>query len=202
MSDHGPRTFVGTLVFLDVLDPRPDALECVQEAAARAVGHLESEDVLCVPHPRGLVLVFPGDPEDGLFVALGLRDALEHEAASRNGFGARMSIHLGPVRIVQGVAQGEGPTVGGQLAAVATPGQILASRSFYEVVSSLSAEHRALLHPIGRRRTSDGKEVDLYELGSHVEREVEVTWPTVRTPVPGVAAAAPPPVLHPIPLVT
>ena len=30
MSDHGHRTFVGTLVFLDVLDPRPDALECVQ----------------------------------------------------------------------------------------------------------------------------------------------------------------------------
>ncbi|HZX40830.1 MAG TPA: hypothetical protein VFE93_03260, partial [Myxococcaceae bacterium] len=189
MSDHGYRTFVGTLVFLDVLDPRPDALECVQEAAARGVGHLEADDVLTIPHPRGLVLVFPGDPEDGLFVALGLRDALEHEAATRNGFAARMSIHLGPVRIVEGVAQGEGPTVGSQLASVAMPGQILASRSFFEVVSSLSAEHRALLHPLGRRRTAEGKEVDVYELGSHVEREVEITWPTSRTPPAGVAAA-------------
>ena len=202
MSDHGHRTFVGTLVFLDVLDPRPDALECVREAATRAVGHLESEDVVSVPHPRGLVLVFPGDPEDGLFVALGLRDALEHEAAGRDGFGARMSIHLGPIRIVQGVAQGEGPTVGAQLAGVATPGQILASRSFYEVVSSLSAEHKALLHPVGRRRTAEGKEVDVYELGSHVEREVEITWPTVRTPPAGVVAAAAPPRMQPIPLVT
>jgi class 3 adenylate cyclase len=150
MSDHGHRTFVGTLVFLDVLDPRHDALDCVQDAAARAVGHLESEDVVSVPHPRGLVLVFPGDPEDGLFVALGLRDALDHEAAGRTDFGTRMSIHLGPVRIVEGVAQGEGPTVGAQLAGVAAPGQILASRSFYEVVSSLSVEHKALLHPVGR----------------------------------------------------
>ena len=111
MSEHGHRTFVGTLVFLDLLDPRPDALECVQDAAARAVGHIETEDVLQVSHPRGVVLVFPGDPEDGLFVALGLRDALEHEATTRTDFAARMSVHLGPVRIVNGVAQGEGPTV-------------------------------------------------------------------------------------------
>ncbi|MGZ6079887.1 MAG: hypothetical protein ACXWK4_03670 [Myxococcaceae bacterium] len=199
MNDHGHRTFVGTLVFLDVLDPRPDALECVEQAAARAIGHLEAGDVLTVPHPRGLVLVFPGDPEDGLFVALGLRDALEHEASTRTGFGARMAVHLGPVRIVDGVAQGEGPTVGAQLASVGTPGQIVSSRSFFEVVSSLSAEHRGLLHPLGRKRTADGKELDVYELGSHVEREVEVTWPAGRTPVPG-ASAAPP--VHPIPLVT
>src|SRR3974377_2254916 len=109
MSEHGQRTFVGTLVFLDVLDPIPDALECVQEAAARAVGHLDAEDVLKVPHPRGLALVFPGDPEDALFVALGLRDSLEHEASTRTGFGARMAIHLGPVRIVEGAAPGGGP---------------------------------------------------------------------------------------------
>ena len=201
MSEHGHRTFVGTLLFLDVLDPHPEALECVREASARAVGHLETEDVLSVPHPRGMVLVFPGDPEDGLFVALGLRDTLEHEASTRSGFGARMSIHLGPVRIVEGVAQGEGPTVGAQLASVATPGQIVASRSFFEVVSSLSAEHRALLHPLGRRRTAEGREVDVYELGSHVERQVETTWPTGRTPPAGVAAVAPPP-MQPIPLVT
>src|SRR5215813_7400408 len=188
MSDHGHRTFVGTLVFLDVLDPRPDALESVQDAAGRAVGHLDPDDVLSVKHPRGLVLVFPGDPEDGLFVALGLRDSLEHEASTRSGFGARMSIHLGPVRIVEGVAQGEGPTVGAQLASVATPGQIVASRSFFEVVSSLSAEHKALLHPLGRRRTAEGKEVDVYELGPQVQREVEVTWPAGRTPAAGVAA--------------
>jgi len=199
MNDHGHRTFVGTLVFLDVLDPRPDALECVEQAAARGVGHLDPDDVVTIPHPRGLVLVFPGDPEDGLFVALGLRDALEHEASTRTGFGARMSVHLGPVRIVDGVAQGEGPTVGAQLASVGAPGQIIASRSFFEVASSLSAEHRGLLHPLGRKRTADGKELDVYELGSHVEREVEMTWPAGRTPAPG-ASAAPP--VHPIPLVT
>ena len=201
MSEHGHRTFVGTLAFLDVLDPRPDALECAQQAAGRAVGHLDAEDVLTVAHPRGIVLVFPGDPEDALFVALGLRDALEHEASTREGFGARMSIHLGPVRIVDGVAQGEGPTVASQLASVAAPGQILSSRSFFEVVSSLSAEHRSLLHPLGRRRTAEGKEIDVYELGPQIEREVEVTWPTGRTPVPGVPVVAPPP-MQPIPLVT
>src|SRR5262249_42519319 len=199
MSEHGHRTFVGTLVFLDVLDPHPEALACVREASARAVGHLETDDVLSVAHPRGLVLVFPGDPEDGLFVALGLRDSLEHEASHRAELGARMAVHLGPVRIVEGVAHGEGPTVAAQLASVATAGQILSSRSFFEVVSALSPEHRALVHPLGRRRTPEGRELDVYELGPAVEREVEVTWPG-RTPAPGVVAAAPP--MQPIPLVT
>jgi hypothetical protein len=50
--------------------------------------------------------------------------------------------------------------VGAQLARW-RPGQILSSRSFFEVVSSLSAEHGALLHPLGRRRTAEGKEVDV-----------------------------------------
>src|SRR5262249_42685127 len=188
MSDHGHRTFVGTLVFLDVLDPRPDALERVQDAAGRAVGHLDPEDVLSVKHPRGLRLVFPGDPEDGLFVALGLRDSLEHEASVRPDLGARMAVHLGPVRIVDGVAHGEGPTVAAQLASVATAGQILSSRSFFEVLSSLSAEHKALLHPLGRRKTPEGREVDVYALGPPLEREAGVTWPG-RTPPPRGAAA-------------
>src|SRR5262249_11463073 len=174
------------------------ALECVQDAAGRAVGHLDPEDVLSVKHPRGLVLVFPGDPEDGLFVALGLRDSLEHEASVRPDLGARMAVHLGPVRIVDGVAHGGGPTVAAQLASVATAGQILSSRSFFEVLSSLSAEHKALLHPLGRRKTPEGREVDVYELGPPIEREAEVTWPG-RTPAPGVAAAPP---MQPIPLVT
>jgi hypothetical protein len=43
MSEHGHRTFVGTLVFLDVLDPRPDALEWVGAEEGAAEGRLEAE---------------------------------------------------------------------------------------------------------------------------------------------------------------
>src|SRR4029079_4338949 len=134
-------------------------------ALRRAVARIASADVLQVCHPRVVVLVFPGDPEDGLFVALGLRDALEHEATTRTDFAARMSVHLGPVRIVNGVAQGARPPVGAPLASVATAGQILSSRSFFEVVSSLSAEHKGLLPPLGRRGTGGGKALAVYDLG-------------------------------------
>lgn len=195
MSEHGHRTFVGTLLFLDVLDPRPDALECARDAAARTVGHLDPEECLRLPHPRGAVLIFPGDPEDALFVALGLRDALEHESSTRPSFHARLAVHLGPARVVEGAAQGEGPTVAGHLASVAAAGQIVTSRSFYEVVSSLSAEHRALLRGLGKRRTPDGREIEVYELGASPKRVVETTWPAGKTPSAGMPAA-------PIPLVT
>ena len=198
MSEHGHRTFVGTLVFVDVLDPRADALECARDAAARTVGHLDSEDCLRLDHPRGAVLVFPGDPEDALFVALGLRDALEHESSTRANFHARLAVHLGPARVVNGAAQGEGPTVAAQLASVAAAGQIVASRSFYEVLSSLSAEHRALLRGLGKRRTADGREVDAYELGTSPKRAVETTWPAGKTPAAGTPAAAPIPLVTPI----
>jgi hypothetical protein len=196
MSEHSHRTFVGTLVFLDVLTPVPAALEALREAASRSVGHLDAGDCLRVGHPGGEVLIFPGDPEDALFVALGLRDALEHEAATHPGFGARMALHLGPVRLVEGSAQGEGATVVTQLASVAAPGQILTSRSFFEVVSSMSLDHRALLRALGRRRTHDGRELDVYELGGTPQRPPETTWPAGRTPAAGM------PAVHPIPLVT
>jgi hypothetical protein len=194
MSDHGHRTFVGTLVFLDVLTPGPAALEGLRDAASRSVGHLDPGDCLRVRHPSGEVLIFPGDPEDALFVALGLRDVLEHEAATQPGFGARMAVHLGPVRLVEGSAQGEGASVVTHLAGIAAPGQILTSRSFFEVVSSMSVDHRALLRALGRRRTQDGRELDVYELGG-TPQFPETTWPAGRTPAAGMAP------LHPIPLV-
>lgn len=196
MSDHSHRTFVGTLVFLDVPTPTAAALELLREASSRSVGHLDAGDCLRVGHPKGEVLIFPGDPEDALFVALGLRDALEHEAATRPGFQARMAVHLGPVRLVEGLAEGEGATVAAQLASVAAPGQILTSRSFFEVVSSMSLDHRALLRALGRRRTHDGRELDVYELGGTPLRQPETTWPAGRTPAAGM------PAVHPIPLVT
>jgi hypothetical protein len=195
MSDHSHRTFVGTLVFLDVLTPTPAALEGLREAGSRSVGHLDGGDCLRVGHPSGEVLIFPGDPEDALFVALALRDALEHEAATQPGFGARMGVHLGPVRLVEGSAQGEGATVVTQLASIAAPGQILTSRSFFEVVSSMSVDHRALLRALGRRRTHDGRELDVYELGGTPQVQPETTWPAGRTPAAGT------PAVHPIPLV-
>jgi hypothetical protein len=198
MSEHGHRTFVGTLVFVDVLDPRADALECARDAAARTVGHLDAEECLRLDHPRGAVLIFPGDPEDALFVALGLRDVLEHESSTRSSFHARLAVHLGPAKVLNGTAQGEGPTVAAQLASVAAAGQIVASRSFYEVLSSLSAEHRALLRGLGKRRTADGRELDVYELGASPRRAVETTWPAGKTPAAGTPVAAPIPLVTPI----
>ena len=185
-------------MFLDVLDPRPDALECARDAASRTVGHLDPEECLQLPHPRGAVLIFPGDPEDALFVALGLRDALEHESSTRPSFHARLAVHPGPARVVDGSPQGEGPTVAGHLASVAAAGQIVTSRSFYEVISSLSAEHRALLRGLGKRRTPDNREIDVYELGASPKRVVETTWPAGKTPAAGTPAAPPIPLVTPI----
>src|SRR5262249_61624063 len=119
------------------------------------------------------------------------------EWAAGPSFQARVAVHLGPARVVEGAALGEGPTVAGHLAGVAAAGQIVTSRSFYEVISSLSAEHRALLRGLGKRRTADGREVDVYELGASPKRVVESTWPAGKTPG-GTPAVAPIPLVTPI----
>src|SRR5262249_14398865 len=120
------------------------------------------------------------------------------EWAAGPSFPARLAGHLGPARVVDGSPQGEGPTVAGHLASVAAAGQIVTSRSFYEVISSLSAEHRALLRGLGKRRTPDNREIDVYELGASPKRVVETTWPAGTPPAAGLPAAPPIPRVPPI----
>ena len=60
-----------------------------------------------------------------------------------------MGINLGPVRLVKDLngqtnILGDGINVGQRVMSFADPGQLLVSRSFYEVVSRLSDEYENL----------------------------------------------------------
>ncbi len=205
MKTHGNRTFVGTVVFLDLgeestASAAPELQQRVRDVVTRTVGHLAEADRILLDTGNGAVLCFPGDPEDAVFVAIGIRDSLQQEAAVFHDLQVRLGVNLGPVKVVEespGHTQllGEGLYGAQALLGFASPSQILASRSFFELVSSLSDEYRELFHHRGRRRPGT-REVDFFELAPvGGVAATDLTWPAGATPQPGAPAAPAAPVL-------
>ena len=79
----------------------------------------------------------------------------------------RMGINLGPVRVVKDLngqtnILGDGINVGQRVMSFAEPGQLLVSRSFYEVVSRLSSEYDNLFTHVGSRTDKHVREHEVY----------------------------------------
>src|SRR6185295_7846404 len=86
----------------------------------------------------GAAITFFEDPERVLKVALAIRDSVKAPT--------RMGINLGPVRMVTDLnghvnVIGDGINVAQRVMSFADPGQLLVSRSFYEIVSTLADEY-------------------------------------------------------------
>jgi hypothetical protein len=92
--------------------------------------------------------------------------------AMRDGVGAlavRCGVNLGPVRLVKDLnAQmniiGDGINVAQRVMSFARPGQLLVSRSFYEVVSCLSRDYANLFNHEGARTDKHVREHDVYSV--------------------------------------
>jgi hypothetical protein len=203
MKTQGNKTFMGTVVFLDLgqaanASPAPELQQRVRDVVSRTVGHLAVTDRILLDTGNGAVVCFPGDPEDAVFVAIGIRDSLQQEAITFPDLQVRLGVNLGPVKVLeeapgQTQLQGEGMHGAEALLSFAAPSQILASRSFFELVSSLSDEYRELFHHHGARRLPGSRDLDLYELApvGGARSMADSTWPAGATPPPAPAFAAP-----------
>jgi hypothetical protein len=81
----------------------------------------------------------------------------------------RMGINLGPVKLVKDINGhpniiGDGINVAQRVMSFARPGQLLVSRSFYEVVSCLSRDYANLFHHEGARTDKHVREHDVYSV--------------------------------------
>jgi hypothetical protein len=187
---------MGTVVFLDLgeaanASPAPELQQRVRDVVSRTVGHLPVADRILLDTGNGAVVCFPGDPEDAVFVAIGIRDSLQQETTSFPSLQVRLGVNLGPVKVLEEAPghtqlQGEGMHGAEALLSFAAPSQILASRSFFELVSSLSDEYRELFHHHGARHLPGARDVDLYELApvGGTRAMVDSTWPAGSTPRP------------------
>jgi len=163
------RTLVCSVLFLDIVEyskkPVSDQLQLKQEfnrVLTKALEQVPARDRIILDTGDGAAVTFMGDPEDALFASMAVRD-------SAGAVAVRLGVNLGPVRLVKDLNGqmniiGDGINVAQRVMSFARPGQLLVSRSFYEVVSCLSRDYANLFHHEGARTDKHVREHDVYSV--------------------------------------
>jgi class 3 adenylate cyclase len=179
MIEQPSRTLVCSIVFLDIVDysTKPVAEQLLLKQAfnkllSASLEHLPLRDRVVLDTGDGAGITFLGDPEDALYVAMSLRAAARAEATG--AISVRLGINLGPVRLVKDINGqmniiGDGINVAQRVMTFAQAGQLLVSRSFYEVVSCLSLDYASLFSYVGARTDKHVREHEVYSVGIGTE---------------------------------
>jgi class 3 adenylate cyclase len=183
--ESASRTLVCSVLFLDIVEyskkPVAEQLQLKQSfnrALAGALAPVAARDRVILDTGDGAAVTFLGDPEQALFAAIALRDA-------RGVPPTRLGINLGPVRLVRDLNGqiniiGDGINVAQRVMSFAQPGQLLVSRSFFEVVSCLSRDFAGLFRHEGSRTDKHVREHEVYSVGATtgaMRRAAESTRP-------------------------
>ncbi|MGE3161475.1 MAG: adenylate/guanylate cyclase domain-containing protein [Burkholderiales bacterium] len=175
MIEQPSRTLVCSIVFLDIVDysTKPVAEQLLLKQSfnrllSSALENVPPRDRVVLDTGDGAGITFLGDPEDALFVAMSLRAAARAE--SSGAIAVRIGINLGPVRLVKDINGqmniiGDGINVAQRIMNFSQAGQLLVSRSFYEVVSCLSLDYASLFSYVGARTDKHVREHEIYAVG-------------------------------------
>lgn len=172
--DTPDRTWLCSVLYVEIVDGEEQVPELQAEWRATLARTLAAS-IQAVPEPdravldtsRGTAVCFLGDPAAAVSCALALQ-RLPREGASC-ALRIRAGLHLGPVRLVRDVAGklnalGDGMNVAQLVASCGGDGQVLASRSFFEIASSLSGRYRSLFGAGAIRRDEHAHQHEVHEL--------------------------------------
>lgn len=156
----------------------------------RAISDIAVADRIILDTGDGVAIGFLGDPEDALYVAMFMHLAINRGAAGKSPDGAvgksgdkdtgrsartaiRIGINVGPVKLAVGLGGhpniiGDGINVAERIMSFAEPGQLTASRSFYEVMSRSSGPYTTLFKYAGLRTDNQVREHEVYLVGKSV----------------------------------
>ena len=200
MAEHTNRTFICSVLFLDIVDY---SLRSVAEQIAlkerfnavlsEAIAGVATDDRIILDTGDGAAVSFLGDPEDTLFAGMSLRDAVANQdVSSPPRLQIRVGVNLGPVRLVKDINGqpniiGDGINVAQRVMSFAEPGQILVSRSYYDVMARLSEDYGKLFHYEGAKTDKHVREHEFYAISSspsNLRRTVPLPAPkqTLRLP--------------------
>lgn len=178
LLDRTNRTFICSVLFLDIVEysrkPVSEQIllkERFNALIAESIADLPANDRIILDTGDGVAINFLGDPEDALFVAIALRSALRRPLAGGPRPEARMGLNLGPVRLVKDLNGqpniiGDGINVAQRVMSFAEPGQVLVSRSYFEVVSHLSAGYAQMFTYRGSRTDKHVREHEVWEVAA------------------------------------
>ena len=195
MPERANRTFICSVLFLDIAEySKKPVSEQIQlkdrfnALIAESIRDIAPNDRIILDTGDGVAVNFLGDPEDALFVAMSLREAFAPKADEPPNLPARIGINLGPVRLVRDLNSqpniiGDGINVAQRVMGFAQPGQILVSRSYYEVVLHISEGYTKLFDYEGSRTDKHVREHEVYSVGYTNSRSNGIRSPAERARV-------------------
>ncbi len=171
------RTWLSSVLFLDIVGYSKHANENqiiiknhFNDMIAQSINGLTDEDTIMLDTGDGIAICYLGDPEDVLYLAIGLRNAFQAAAQSCDiEYSVRSGINLGPVKIVEDI-NGQRNTIGDainvaqRIMAFAEPNQLLVSRSYFDVVNAISEEYQAMFNYMGMREDKHVRRHAVYEV--------------------------------------
>ncbi len=175
--ENSSRTVVCSVLFLDIVEYSTRSVadqsrvkESFNRTVSKALEAVAHRDRVILDTGDGAAIAFLGDPEDALFVALAIRDG--------STLPVRMGLNLGPVRLVKDINGqaniiGDGINVAQRVMSFSQAGQLLVSRSFFEVASRLSSDYANWFKHEGLRSDKHVREHEVYSVGTQLRGKYE-----------------------------
>ena len=173
------RTLVASFLFTDLVGFSKGTAADQYSAKAKLSGvlrrhlaPLKEEDYWIKDTGDGALIAFVSNPEHALYMALALGQdygAGAAEATSTSSGSLRTGLHLGTVKESIDVEArrnfiGDGINAAKRIMDFAHPGQITASRAFFEAIANLDAAYAALFQHVGAADDKHGRAHDLYSV--------------------------------------
>jgi hypothetical protein len=183
MLSRQGQSWLSSVVCVGVDSETPSAVvqAWLRAQIAAVVAEVRENERIIVDTADGAVVCFLGDPEDALFAATDLRTRLIAPPPSYAvPLPFRIGINVGPIRVMKSPDGrlnpiGDGINNAQHVMAFAEPGQILVSRSFFEVVACLSHGYAQLFHYLGLKNDERVRELPVYEVTAAGDGSGETT---------------------------
>ena len=200
-AEGSSRTLVCSVLFVDIAGySRRGVSEQIRlkqkfnEVLAGSLADLEARDRVVIDTGDGAAIAFLDDPERALFAAVAIFDNVGE-------LPVRMGINLGPVYLAKDLngqdnVIGDGINVAQRVMSFAQEGELLVSRSFYEVVLLLSGDYASMFQPRAAQTDKHNRSHELYAVSEAVRvgrrvAEAQAKRRSQRRPA-AAAAVAPP----------
>ena len=173
MTEQANRTLVCSVLFLDIVayskhgvDEQVRLKRKLNQVLNEALDQVPANERIAVDTGDGAAVSFLENPEAALFAALVV---LDHAGEVP----VRMGINLGPVTLMQDIngrdnMVGDGINSAERVMSFAKDGQLLVSRSFYEVVRHLSREYADLFREAPATSDKHGRSHEVYAVSEAV----------------------------------
>jgi class 3 adenylate cyclase len=168
MAENVTRTLICSVLFLDIVgyskqsgNEQHRLKQKFNDVIAKAIESVAQRDRIILDTGDGAAITFFGDPERVLQVAIAIRDGI--------GMPVRSGINLGPVRMITDLNGqvniiGDGINVAQRVMSFCPPGELLVSRSFYEIASTLSEAHSRMFKHAGAHKDKHVRAHEVYSV--------------------------------------